>query len=64
MLETQQKEVHDALVGMEGEALRLYKVHSVIFMGLPDEPCSLAALPGPQLFQSAHLDPEIPRYTI
>ena len=26
MLETQQKEVHDALVAMEGEALRLYKV--------------------------------------
>ena len=28
MLETQQKEVHDALVGMEAEALRLYKVHA------------------------------------
>ena len=27
MLETQQKEVHDALVAMEGEALRLYKVN-------------------------------------
>ena len=26
MLETQQKEVHDALVGMEAEALRLYTV--------------------------------------
>ena len=26
MLETQQKEVHDALVAMEGEALRLYRV--------------------------------------
>ncbi len=35
MLETQQKEVHDALVGMEGEALRLYKVQ---FCDIPSPP--------------------------